>query len=259
MLVEQAQRDVPKIDKTQAKAQVKELQQQLWLLQHACFKLGIPVLVIVDGFQMSGRSSTTQVMSKRMDPRGYRVHAMLSTRVTEDLYYPFMHRYWTTIPELGKIVVFDGSYYTEVVKARLNNRLRKRHLEALVTEFESFERQLANSGMIVVKLFLYLSKTKQKERFTKLSGKESTSWMISSREKMWVKKYDEFYTLTDQIVEQTNFSFAPWQIINASSKTGSEVAVLTAVKKAVEERIREVTGKDVWEYLEDQRQGGIPA
>ena len=75
---------------------------------------------------------------------------------------PFLWRYWTKTPEDGRMMIFDKSWYDKVTVDRFDKETKRQELNRAFRDILSFEKQLADSGMILIKLFLYISGTSRK-------------------------------------------------------------------------------------------------
>lgn len=226
----------PNFEKDPAKLLILELQQRLRMLQLACYMLKIPVLIIIDGFDFSGRTDVVKILSEKMDPRGYRVYPILD-RVVEEYLYPFMWKYWKIIPENGNIAVYLSSYYSELINARFFKKIKSKQLENYLDECKKFEQQLTTNNLLLVKLFLYIDHAEQNHRLKKLSSKKSTSWSISNNQYLINKKYERWYAIANEILAQTSYSFAPWSILYATNKKSTQIGALTLIKQKIESRV----------------------
>ena len=64
---------------------------------------------------------------------------------------------------------------SKVVTDRVEGQVKGRRLLQAFEDIRSFERQLADEGVIIVKCFLHISKKEQKRRFDALRGDRSHS------------------------------------------------------------------------------------
>ena len=72
--------------------------------------------------------------------------------------------------------------------------------------------------MVIIKLFLYISKREQKKRFDKLLSSKDTAWRVSLNDLEQNRRYDEYYQIIDGILEETNTDYAPWHVIGSEDK-----------------------------------------
>ena len=57
---------------------------------------------------------------------------------------------------------------------------------------------------------------------------------------------------TDEILEETNFEFAKWYVVDAQNKFSSQAAVLTLVRQSIESKVLASEDQDVWEMLKER-------
>ena len=74
--------------------------------------------------------------------------------------HPFMWRFWTKMPAQGRIALYDTSWYRKVLAKKPDQRAYDSIL--------SFEQQITDGGVILVKLFLAIDQKEQKKRFERL-------------------------------------------------------------------------------------------
>ena len=155
------------VDKENYKKLREEMDVKLGELQRACKAEKIPVVIVFDGFGAGGKGTQINRLIQPLDPRGFDVYASRETG-EEEWMRPFLWRYWTKTPEDGRMMIFDKSWYDKVTVDRFDKETKRQELNGAFRDILSFEKQLADSGMILIKLFLYISRDEQKKRFKRL-------------------------------------------------------------------------------------------
>ena len=84
-------------------------------LQRRSRELGIPVMIVFEGFEASGKGTMINKMIQPLDPRGFRVYTM-EKETEEDRMHPYFWRYFIKTPPKGRIHIFDRSWYQGVEK-----------------------------------------------------------------------------------------------------------------------------------------------
>ena len=150
-------REVPKPEYKRLKA---EADLKLAALQRQAKALGIPSIVVFEGWSAAGKGTLINEMILPLDPRGFSVY---STRdpTEEDSYYPFLWRFWKRTPTRGRLAIFDRSWNRRVVADRVAGLMKGENLRQSFDDIRSFERQLSDEGMVIVKCFLHISKSEQ--------------------------------------------------------------------------------------------------
>lgn len=208
---------------------------QLFLQQQSKIKDSkLPIIVLVEGFGTSGKGRLIGDLIDDIDPRFYNVVSM-KTPSQDEKRKPFLWRYFTNIPPEGKFLFIDSGWMDETVKDMRHGRLSKEGYKKRIESINSFERLLVQNGYIVFKCFLHIPKEVQKKRIAKLSSNEDTSWRISENDIWQNNNYNLAYKYFDEYLEDTNTSYAPWNIINAKYKKETYLNVYKRLIKAVED------------------------
>jgi polyphosphate kinase 2 (PPK2 family) len=66
-----------------------------------------------------------------------------------------------------------------VVTDRVEGQVKGKQLSQAFEDIRSFERQLADDGVVIVKCFLHISKREQKRRFDALRESAATAWRVT--------------------------------------------------------------------------------
>lgn len=104
---------------------IKELGEQLGELQRVCREKKIPVMIAFEGYGAAGKGLQIGNLIQALDPRGFKVYAV-KNETEEERMRPFMWRFWTKIPEKGRIAIFDTSWYRRVMINVLKEKHRKK-------------------------------------------------------------------------------------------------------------------------------------
>ena len=135
-----------KMGKEEYKEKMEHLEKSLGKLQRRCKELNIPVMIAFEGFGAAGKGLQIGKLIQALDPRGFRVYAVKSETEEEKL-HPFLWRFWTKLPEKGRIAIYDTSWYTRVLKDRFDKKVKKPELADAYESILSFEDQLTEDGI----------------------------------------------------------------------------------------------------------------
>ena len=130
-----------KMDKEEYRAKMDRLEASLGKLQRRCKELDIPVMIAFEGFGASGKGLQIGKLIQALDPRGFRVYAVKS-ETEEERMHPFLWRFWTKLPEKGRIAIYDTSWYRRVLIDRFDGKVKKSELADAYESILSFEDQL---------------------------------------------------------------------------------------------------------------------
>ena len=95
---------------------------ELASLQHRMKDAGLPVMVLFEGWDSSGKGSMIANMIQTLDPRFFKVYTTTDP-TPEEQRFPFLWRHWYRTPARGKMAIFDESWYPEVSRARIEDGL----------------------------------------------------------------------------------------------------------------------------------------
>ena len=79
------------------KRKVEELGEEFGYLQRKCRELGIPVLIVVEGWSAAGKGFLINRMIQPLDPRGFKVTCIGSPNRDEQ-FRLFLWRFWRRTP-----------------------------------------------------------------------------------------------------------------------------------------------------------------
>ena len=197
-----------KMGKKEYKEWMDDLQPKLSYLQRACKEQKIPVMIVFEGFGAAGKGTLINKIIEPLDPRGFSVYAT-AVETKEEKMHPFLWRFWTKIPSQGRIAIFDRSWYRRVLVDRFDGVTTKEQLDYAFGEICSFEKQLTDDGMVIIKLFADVSKKEQKKRFDKLLEDKKTAWRVTKDDLARNKHYEEYLAMNEEMLEKTASEYAP--------------------------------------------------
>ncbi len=217
------------------------LQQKLFELEHAVFRAGIPVVIVFEGWAAAGKGSTISVLTKRLDPRGFRVVPVSPPR-TAEMAYPWLRRFWLMLPAFGQTVIFDSSWYRRVLIERVQGKVKKREWQAAFRDIEEFESTLAADGTVILKFWLHISEKEQKRRLRKLLKDDLTAWKVSDEDDREHRNYRKYLLAVEQMLARTDKPHSPWVIVEATDRYHTRIKVMEEIARVLTEALRKTPG-----------------
>ncbi len=101
--------------------------------------------------------------------------------------------------------------------AQARDERRSDALRRYLTSAADFERQLVDDGYVVVKFFVHVTQEAQEKRLLRLRNDPATRWRVS-KEKLASARLRPGLRLYDNLLEGSDFSYAPWHLINGEDK-----------------------------------------
>jgi PPK2 family polyphosphate:nucleotide phosphotransferase len=193
------------------------------------------LLVILQSIDGSGKDGTIKSIAAGLDPQGCTAHNFKKPSETENK-HDYLWRFHQGVPERGRITFFNRSYYEEVISPRVRpERLGEQSLPSRaktkdiwkrrMTEINNFEQYLTDNGVVILKLFLNLSKDKQAERLIERTVEPAKKWKFSSADMenrgLWV----EHVKAHEDMLARTSTKAAQWHIIPADHRWFTALAV----------------------------------
>jgi len=202
------------------------------------------LLLIFQAMDAAGKDGTIKHVMSGVNPQGCQV---FSFRVpsAEDLDHDYMWRYARSLPERGRIGIFNRSYYEEVLVVRVHEEIlaRQRLPAALVTkriwgqrlaDIGRFEDYLSRNGTRVLKFFLHVSRREQKRRFMERLDLPSKNWKFSSSDVAERAQWGSYMNAYEEAIRATATEDAPWYVVPADNKWFTRLVVAAAIVDAME-------------------------
>jgi len=212
------------------------LQRRLYDLEKACWDNGVPTIVLFEGWDASGKGSTISTLTQRLDPRGFKLYPITPPRTYEQQ-RPWLWRFWLKVPNRGEMVIFDGSWYGRVLDERVEKTASRSGGRAAYRDISEFERVLADDGTVILKFLLHIGRKEQRKRFKAIEGDPLEAWRITEADWARHKRYDEYLAAMEEMLELTEAEYAPWTIVEATSKWFARRKVFQTIISAMEERL----------------------
>lgn len=228
-----------KLEKDLYKQRMADLSERLYIVQQRAWEAGIPVIIIFEGWDASGKGTTIHALTDPIDPRGYKIYPIRAQRTYEKK-RPWLWRFWLKIPARGEWAIFDRSWYGRVLVERVEKLVSKEDWERGYRDIVDFERTLADDGVLILKFFLHISKKEQGKRFKKLQADELNAWRVAPEDVRNHKRYQKWLRVYEQMLEKTDTEWGVWTIVEATDKRHTLVRVYETVVNALEERLKSV-------------------
>jgi polyphosphate kinase 2 (PPK2 family) len=200
--------------------------------------LGPPVCVIFEGEDASGKGGAIRRLVASLDPRHVRV-VQFAAPTHDEKRHHFLWRFWPSLPGWGGMAVFDRSWYGRVLVERVEGFATREQWLRAYDEINSFERSLADEGMVLIKFWLHISSEEQKNRFERRAKDPLKSWKLTDEDWRNREKRDRYKQAVEDMVARTSVDpHARWHLIPGESKRYARVAVIETVISEVEEGMR---------------------
>jgi len=202
------------------------------------------LLLILQGMDSAGKDSTIKHVMSGVNPQGVHVTSFKQPG-PDELAHDFLWRVHRAVPARGQIGIFNRSHYEEVLICRVHPEVLKHQgLPDEVTrhkfwrhrleDIAAFERYLAHQGVIILKVFLNLSKEEQKRRFLSRLDTPRKHWKFSAHDLAERDYWDDYQNVYERAIAATAAPHAPWYVVPADHKPLAHVIVIEALIRALE-------------------------
>ena len=197
------------------------------------------LLIVLQALDAAGKDGTIRHVMSGLNPQGCVVTSFKSPSA-EELDHDYLWRHYKALPERGHIGIFNRSYYEEVLVVRVHPEfLDKQQLPPSVkgkkiwqrrfTQVNNFEKYLVENGIVVLKIFLNVSKEEQKRRFLSRIDEPDKNWKFSPADAQNRTNWDKYMEVYEDCFRHTSTAWAPWYIVPADQKPYSRLLVALLV------------------------------
>lgn len=222
------------INKEKTKEEFHDLKTQLGKLQNLLFAEGKhALLIILQGMDASGKDGAVQNVFHSVNQMGCRVIAFKAPTEIENK-HDFLWRIHLQAPEKGMIHIFNRSHYEDVTIQRVHKMIKKDILKQRFNHINNFEKLLAETGTIVLKFFLHISKDKQYERLQERINDPEKMWKHNEQDMKERVKWNEYMKAYEDAITNCSEN-AQWHIIPADQNWYKEFLIAKITVNALKE------------------------
>ena len=187
-----------------------ELGSQLGALQREMKDTDLSLLIILSGWEATGKGQILNDLVRELDPRYYHLTQFDATDV--DKKHPMLWRFFQAFPIHGRMGIFDHSIYRELMRHPDYSEMEFMHA---VRDIRFTERLLTSDGCLVVKFFLDQSEKQMEDALDAMAKDKSRSFLLEDFDYYQLKHYDKFNKHFERIINNTTSLSCPWRVIDA--------------------------------------------
>jgi polyphosphate:AMP phosphotransferase len=221
-----------KLEKESYRESLPRFRAELRDLQQAIHSARIPVVVLFEGWDASGKGDSIANLVYPLDPRGFKVFTIQRPNEEEAL-RPFLWRFSTRLPSRGNFVFFDRSWYWLLLEDRIDGRIDHHKALLAAEEIREFERQLTDDGLVLIKFWLHISKKEQKRRLEDIKADRYESWRATQEKWQRNRSYPEYLQAAEEMLATTSTANAPWILVEATHRFYRRVKVFESTLHAL--------------------------
>lgn len=244
-------------DKDKLDKEIEELQLEMLKIQQAVFHRKERVVIIFEGFDAAGKGGTIRAVSEMLDPRSLKVVPIAAPKKIEQGKH-WLYRFWRKLPAPGNITIFDRSWYGRVLVEKVEELTSEERIQDAYKEINEFEETLQRDGIILIKIFLAVTKGEQLKRFEERLEDPFKSFKITDSDIRARKHWNKYVKAVDEFLEKNDTKKSPWHVIPSNSKKFARRGALQVItknlaplKKGFEQR---VIDKEQKKFLKELRE-----
>ena len=183
------------------------------------------LVLVFEGQDAAGKGSAIRRVTHALDTRQYSLIPIAAPNDEERARH-YLWRFWKNLPERGRIAVFDRSWYGRVLVERVEGLCSPQDCRRAYEEINSFEHQLIESGVILLKFWLQISKAEQLRRFRAREKTPFKRFKITPDDWRNRRKWAAYDVALSDMLGRTSTSHAPWTLVEAEDKRYARVKIL---------------------------------
>lgn len=212
---------------------LESLQIELLKFQNHVKAQGLKVLIILEGRDGAGKGGSIKRLTEHLNPRGCRVVALSKPNVVEQTQWYFQ-RYVNHLPSAGEIVIFDRSWYNRAGVEYVMGFCTPEQHEQFLREVPLFEHMLFKSGVMLLKIYLSVSKEQQRKRFKERMKNPLKQYKLSPIDQKSQELWDKYTIAKYSMLLSSNTETCPWTIIDSNDKKQARLNLIRFILSQVE-------------------------
>ena len=225
--------DSLKLEKEEYKERLEKLQGTLNQLSRKAQDAGVSTILVFEGSDAGGKGGAIRRVTAALDARAYQVIPIQAPSDEENAQH-YLWRFWRHLSRAGRFTIFDRSWYGRVLVERVEGFATEPEWRRAYAEINDFEDQLIQSGIVLCKFWLHISKEEQLDRFKHREETPYKRWKLTDEDWRNREKWDDYEAAVNNMVERTSTSAAPWTLVEGNDKRYARVKVLETVCKQLE-------------------------
>lgn len=195
------------------------------------------LMVVFEGSDAAGKGGAIKRITQALDARQYEIIPIAAPKPFE-LNRPYLWRFWRRVPRLGRIAIFDRSWYGRVLVERVEKLITPAVWRRAYAEINGFEQQLVHDGIIMVKFWLAITPDEQLRRFQERESRPYKQYKITDEDWRNRHRWKAYERATTDMLNHTSTEHAIWHVVAANDKRLARVQVLKHLVQCIESKLQ---------------------
>ena len=206
------------------------------------------MLLILQASDAAGKDGTIKAVMSGVNPAGISVENFKRPSDME-LGHDFMWRNTLKMPERGKLMVHNRSYYEEVLTVKVHPEILTKGQkipteltknvdkvwEQRYEDIKNYEKYLARNGTVILKFYLNVSKEVQAERLIERIEDPTKNWKFQEGDVVERDFWRQYQHAYEDMVNETAAKSAAWYVIPADDKKNMRLIISTIILEKMKE------------------------
>ena len=210
------------------KHSLTHLQLQLGQYQARAITSGARTVAVFEGRDTAGKDGAIRRIVEHLSPRFTRVVALPKPSDRERSQW-FFQRYVEQLPAAGELVLYNRSWYNRAGVEVVMGFSTPAEQEEFLRDAPDFERMLVESGIVLVKFWLDVSKAEQADRLAARRSDPLKALKVSDLDAVAQARWDAYSAARDTMLMRTSTAAAPWWCVHTDKKTAARLNLMRAL------------------------------
>ncbi|WP_263770593.1 polyphosphate:AMP phosphotransferase [Propionivibrio soli] len=200
------------------------------------------LILAFEGSDAAGKGGSIRRVTAAIDARQCQI-IPIAAPTEEERAQPYLWRFWRHIPRVGRVAIFDRSWYGRVLVERVEGYCSEADWLRAYAEINDFEHELHEDGAIIIKFWLQISDAEQLKRFKEREKIDFKRFKITDEDWRNREKSALYHAAVCDMVDRTSTSTVPWTLVEANDKCFARVKILRTICERLESVLN--TGKSL--------------
>ncbi len=192
------------------------------------------LLLVLQGRDAAGKDGTIRTVYGAFNPTGVAV-APFGPPTALELRHDFLWRVHQVVPPLGMIGVFNRSHYEDVLAVRVRKLVPESVWRPRYAQINAFEKLLHESGVVVRKCMLHVSRDEQRARFQARLEDPRKNWKFRPEDLEDRAHWNAFTDAYREVLTECSTPWAPWYVVPADDKLVRNYLIARMLVETLEE------------------------
>ncbi|MCA9269499.1 MAG: polyphosphate:AMP phosphotransferase, partial [Planctomycetales bacterium] len=224
------------LSRQQYEEQLAEHQARLHRLARRLHESERSVVLLFEGWDAGGKGGAIRRLTAAINAQMFQI-VPVAAPTDEERRYHYLWRFWRCLPESGKFLIFDRSWYGRVLVERVERFASPEQWQRAYSEINDFEEQIVQHGWGLEKFWLHISPDEQLRRFEARKETSYKHFKITPEDYRNRERRIEYQAAANEMIERTSTPCAPWHLIAAEDKHFARIEVLRIVCEGLEKTL----------------------